>query len=170
MDNIIIHGKNQQEHKEQPLDTLQRLQAAGVTLNQEKCQFDKSTLNFLGHIICADGISPDPNKVKAVANRTTPTKTTELRRFLEIVNQMGKFTPEIAELSKPLCELLNKWSTWLWGHSQVTAFQKLKATLTSPTVLAWFNLSTDTKLSAAASSYGLGVILLQKQTEVGGNQ
>ena len=102
MDDIIIHGKNQQEHKERLLATLQRLQAAGVTLNQEKCQFGKSTLNFLGHIISADGISPDPNKVKAVANMTTPTNTTELRRFLGMVRPFSRH--------QAFCRCLFIWS------------------------------------------------------------
>ena len=100
----------------------------------------------------------------------TPTNTTELRRFLDMINQMGKFTPGIAELSKPLHELVNKQSTWLWGPSQVTAFQKLKAALTSPTVLAWYDPSADTKLSADASSYVLVPYCSRKQMEVSGNQ
>ena len=79
-----------------------------------------------------------------------------------MVNQMGKLTPEVAELSKPHCELLNIRSTWLWGPSQVSAFQKLKAALTSPTVLAWYDPSAETKLSPNAFAYGLGAVLLQK--------
>ena len=170
MDDIIIHGKNQQEHKERLLATIQRLQAAGVTLNQEKCQFGKSTFNYLGHIISADNISPHSNKVKAVANMKTPTSTTELLHFLGMVNQMGKFTPEITELSKPLHELLNKWSTWLWGPSQVSAFQKLKAALTLPTVLAWYDLSADTKPLQIPLPLFSVPYCSRKQTEVSGNQ
>ena len=110
MDDIIIYGKDKQEHKGQLLATLQLLQTASVTLNKDKCQFGKDTLSFLGHIISAEGVSPDPNKIRAVVNMKTPTSTTELRRFMGMVNQLGKFTPEIAERSKPLRELLTKKS------------------------------------------------------------
>ena len=92
MDDIIVFGKDEREHKPQLLATLQGLQTADVTLNQEKCQFGKSTLSFLGHIVSADGVSADPNKIRAVINMKTPTSTTELRRFLGMVNQLGKFT------------------------------------------------------------------------------
>jgi transposase InsO family protein len=165
MDDIIVYGSDNNDHNTRLHATLQRLQTAGVTLNKAKCQFGKDTITFLGHVISSKGISADPTKVAAIVNMPTPSNVTELRRFMGMVNQLGKFTSDIAELSKPLRELLSKKSTWLWGPSQVSAFQKLKTALTTPTVLAWYNPAADTKLSADASAYGLGAVLLQKSID-----
>lgn len=58
---------------------------------------------------------------------------TELRRFMVMVNQLGKFTPNVAELSKPLCELFSS-KAWVWGPPQDEAFEKVKMELTKPAV------------------------------------
>ena len=104
MDDILIFGKDQNEHDTRLTAALERIQAAGVTLNKEKCEFNKTSLTFLGHSIDDKGISPDPHKTAAMAS---PKSTTELRRFMGMVNQLGKFSPRLAELSKPMRELLS---------------------------------------------------------------
>ena len=79
-----------------------------MTLNKEKCEFRKSELKFLGHIINQHGIQADAEKTSAVANMKTPSTITELRRFVGMVNQLGKFSPNIADLSQPIRPLLSK--------------------------------------------------------------
>ena len=54
----------------------------------------------------------------------SPKSVTELRRFLGMINQLGKFTTNIAELSHPLRELLSVNKAWLWGPMQADAFNK----------------------------------------------
>jgi len=72
-----------------------------------KCQFYQSCVTFLGHAIDENGISPDPKKVAAIQKMTQPSSITELRRFMGMVNQMCKFSPNVARISKPLRELLS---------------------------------------------------------------
>ena len=79
-----------------------------------------------------------------------------------VVNQLGKFTPHIAELSQPLTKLLTKNCIWTWGPSQAKAFQTMKEVLAQPQVLAWYDPNAETKVSADATAYGLGTVLLQK--------
>lgn len=94
-----------------------------------------------------------------------PLNVSELQRFMGIVNQLGKFSPNIAELLKPLRELLSKQNSWTWGNSQTDAFNKIKAELTSSPILAWYNPTAETKLVVDASAYGLGAVLLQKHED-----
>ena len=91
-----------------------------------------------------------------------PTSVPELRRFMGMVNQLGKFSPNLAELTQPLCELFSKSSTWTWCPHQSKAFTLVKEELSKPTTLALYNPEAPTKISANVSSYGLGAVLLQQ--------
>uniref|UniRef100_A0A1X7TIF7 Reverse transcriptase domain-containing protein n=1 Tax=Amphimedon queenslandica TaxID=400682 RepID=A0A1X7TIF7_AMPQE len=117
IDDVIIFGKNKKEHDDRLHAALKKIQAAGVTLNGEKCEFNKSQLLFLGHIIKQEGISADPSKTSAILKVKQPTTLTELRRFMGMVNQLGKFTPHLLELAQPLRELLSTKNAWIWGAS-----------------------------------------------------
>jgi len=68
-----------------------------VTLNADKCEFSKRQVAFLGHVINKNGISADPQKTAAITDMAAPTNISEFRRFMGMVNQLGKFSPQIAE-------------------------------------------------------------------------
>ena len=108
VDDILVHGSNEEEHKSRLFAVLDRIRKAGVTLNTGKCVFAQTSTCSLGHFINADGIQAETEKTSAITNMETPKSVPELRRFLGIVNQLGKFSPNIAELTKPLRELLRK--------------------------------------------------------------
>ena len=86
MDDIIIYGANREEHDSRLTATLCKLQAAGVTLNVKKCEFRKSEMKFLGHIVSKEGIRADPGKTAALLSMKPPTNVTELRRFMGMAN------------------------------------------------------------------------------------
>ena len=128
MDDVLVNGKDQEEHDARLEAVLQRLKSAGVTLNREKCEFSKSKIVFLGHLIDAEGIHPDPEKTAAIAQMKPPSNVPELRRFLGMVNQLGKFSRILAELTQPLRDLLSKKNTWIWRKAQDQAFSGLLKT------------------------------------------
>ena len=78
-----------------------------------------------------------------------------------MANQLGKFTANLAQLTQPLRELLAKKNAWVWGHPQQNAFVKVKEELTAPPSLAHYDPTAESKISADASAYGLGAVLLQ---------
>ena len=165
MDDVLVFGKNQPEHDSRLTEVLERIENAGATLNPDKCEFRKNKLKFLGHVIDDKGITADPDKTSAIREMRTPTNVSELRRFMGMVNQMGKFSAKLATLTQPLRELLSKKNAWLWGATQDHAFDQVKAELSKPTTLALYDPAADSKVSADASSYGLGAVLLQKTND-----
>ena len=165
IDDILIHGSNQEEHDRRLTDVLDKLHQAGVTLNKDKCKFSTNCVQFLGQQVDSQGIRPDPQKVAAIQQIAPPTNVKELRRFLGMTNYLSKFTPNLAETTKNLRDLLAKKNHWTWGEPQQKAFKKIKQKLSSSPVLAIYNQEKQTIVAADASSYGLGAVLSQIQSD-----
>ena len=142
--------------------TLKRIEDAGITPNSEKCIFHQNQLKFLGHIIDKDGVHVNQEKVKSVVNMKASTNISEFCCFMGIVNQLAKFSANVAKLTQPLRELLSKKNTYLWSPNQEEDFEKIKQKLSNPTILALYDPTSDTKISADASTFGLGSVLLHK--------
>ena len=129
MEDVLVFGRDQAEHDTRLTAVLKRIESAGATLNPEKCAFSCQMVKFLGHILDENGIRADPEKTSAIREMQPPVNVPELRRFMgmscakwTMVNQLGKFSKNLATLTQPLRELLSKKHTWLWGPNQQQAF------------------------------------------------
>ena len=139
------------------------MQKCGLTLNAEKCEFCKQSIQLLGHIIDIHGIRAYPDKVKAIVDMLPPANTTEVRRFLGMANQLGTFSQELADASAPLHALLRKNMPYYWEQQQNDLLVCVKRWRSLTGNLCLYDRCKRTIVSADASSFVLGCVLMQRQ-------
>ena len=91
LDDILVFSKTAEEHEQHLRSVLQTLRENKYYIKPTKCEFFKTELKYLGHIISADGIKPDPKKVAIVENWPTPKDAHEVRTFLGLSNYFRRF-------------------------------------------------------------------------------
>ena len=161
MDDVLIHDTTREQHDQRVDEVMERIQQSGMTLNN-KWEFSMTSNKFLGFIIDEGGIHADSSKVVAISKFPAPQNVTELQRFLGMVNQMGRFAPNLTSLTSPLRELLCKDVMWMWDTAQQNALEGIKKELCTTPTLAWYDSTKPLIISADASFYGLGATLQQE--------
>ena len=161
-DDVVIFGRDQEEHDRRLDLFLERCRATGVRLNREKLEMSLDAITFMGHRITKEGTMVDPEKVKAIRDMAVPVNIHSLRQFLGMVNYVGKFIPNLSKILKPLHNLTKKDITWTWSESQQSAFESVKDMITNSPTLAYYNPQKELILENDACDYGLGSVLLQE--------
>ena len=162
MDDILIHGTDNAAHDTKLTAALRKIKDSDLKLNKEKCLSRQRELRFLGHTIGTNGVKPDPAKTKAICEFKPPTNVTELRQFLGMVNYLRRSLPNLSQVTQPLNELLQSDHAWIWDSAQQEAFVEVKDLITSTPVLAFYELGKPTLVSADASSFGMGSVIVQQ--------
>ena len=164
IDDILIHSRSSEQHKQHLQEVFECLSAAGLTLRGRKCHIGMSHVSYLGHVFSAAGMATDPQKIQAVQQWPTPTSITAVRQFLGLASYYRRYIHHFSELAAPLHALTQKASTFTWTQECNDAFLTLKKCLTNTPILAYpcfdhnaneFHLQTD------ASAVGLGAVLEQ---------
>ena len=117
LDDIIISGKNFQEHYDLLRNVFERLREAGLTIKSSKVSLCRNKLSFLGHQISEKGIEPDPHKLNGYTNGRQwprPENTKDLRAFLGLCNHYGDFIPNLQDRARVLNQLTGK-SKFVWS-------------------------------------------------------
>ena len=167
-DDIIVFGVGDTDdeavvdHDRKLMALLQRCRQRHIKLNKDKMKFKLAQLSYVGHVISAEGLKPDPAKVEAILNMPPPTDKQGLRRIMGMVNYLQKFAPGLSELTTPIRILLKDDAEFVWEESvQGECFKRVKAVIASAPVLKYFDPSVEAVLQCDASQHGLGACLMQ---------
>jgi transposase InsO family protein len=163
LDDIIVFSKTEDDHIRHLRTVFDLLAKEGLKLKLSKCDFFKTTIKYLGHIITAKGFHPDVGKIVSILNYPEPNNVKQLMSFLGLVNYYRKFVRKFAEKAHNLTELTKKTSKWEWGEKERDAFQCIKECLTSNPLLRYPDFTREFLVYADASGYGIGAVLAQVQ-------
>ena len=134
-------------------------------LRPEKCEFEKSEIEYLGLLISEGKLRMDPGKVAAVKDWPTPKNLKEVRGFIGFANFYRRFIKDFAKLARPLHDLTKKEVPFQWGPNQQQAFDNLKTAFTTAPILRLWNPELPTKLEVDASGFATGGVILQQQED-----
>src|SRR4029434_10882442 len=126
VDDIVVFGKTRKEHDSNLRAILSRTREKGVRLNPDKCRICVSEVSYFGHRLTANGLKPDPLKVKAIRDMQPPKNEAELDTILGTMNYLARFAPHLAEVSAPVRLLLRRETEFKWDTAHGRAFQQIK--------------------------------------------
>ena len=159
LDDILIGGRNEVELNETLMKVFEKLNAHHVKVNESKCEFFKKEVKYLGHIISAEGVKPNPKKVEAIKRAPRPKDINQLRSYLGIVNYYSHFIPNLSTKLNPLYKLLQKDVKYEWSNECDNIFEESKSYLMGNMVLELYDPTKPVIICADASPYGYGAIL-----------
>lgn len=162
MDDILVYSTSMEQHVEHLSEVLQLLLKAQLFVKSSKCSFACNSLEYLGHIISAEGVATDPQKTQAMVNWPLPTTVTELRGFLGLTRYYRKFVRNYAVIAKPLTNLLRK-RCFVWSDAATSAFQALKHNMSTTPVLSLPDFSKPFVVETDACDSGIAAVLMQDQ-------
>ncbi|CAC5423217.1 unnamed protein product [Mytilus coruscus] len=151
-DNILIYGEGDtieaasQDHDSKLKALLDRCRERNVKINKDKFMLRVTEMPYIGHLLTADGVKPDPEKIATIVNMEKPT------------NVKGN----LSEICEQIRQLTHKDNAWNWTHEHDEYFEMLKQAVTKAPVLKYFDSKSETTLQCDASEKGLGATLMQK--------
>lgn len=163
IDDVLIFADNLDELRERVANVLTILRANNLTVNEAKCEFDKTRISFLGHELDESGFKIDETKIKDIRRFREPTTVSELRSFLGLASFVSPYIEGFADIASPLWAATTT-GAWSWGQEQENAFRLLKEQIINCTTsLGYFSDQHQTILYTDASPNALGAVLVQQE-------
>ncbi|CAI5459296.1 unnamed protein product [Closterium sp. Yama58-4] len=161
LDDILIYSKNMKEHVEHLRKVFEILRKNKFYVKLSKSDFALKKVQFLGHMVSAEGVHVDPRKIEAVKKWKVPENVKELQQFLGFANYYNRFVPQYAKIAAPLTDLLKKDTPFKWDAPHQQAMEQLQTALTTAPVLILPDPDKDYVVEADASDQAVGAVLMQ---------
>ena len=165
LDDIVVFSTTLQDHLAHLRKIFVRIHENNLQIQPDKSEFLQEHILYLGHVISARGIQPNPDKTKVLHSYPAPCNVKEVQRFLGMTGYYRRFIPNYAHLTKSLTQLLRKNEPFIWEKSQQDCFHELIAILTSDPLLHHPNFAETFYLYTDASMYVIGSVLQQKDIQ-----
>jgi hypothetical protein len=165
LDDILIYSDNITQHQEHVRLILERIRQVGLSLKPTKCEFYTHKTEYLGYIIVPEGISMDPEKVKAVKEWQRPTTVKGIQSFLGFANFYRRFICDFSKITTPLTKLIQKDTPFIWDDAAQQAFEKIKTATISQPILHYFDPTRLLTLETDASDYAIGTVCSQPDSD-----
>ncbi|KAF7342823.1 Reverse transcriptase-RNase H-integrase [Mycena sanguinolenta] len=165
LDDILIFTKTREEHRRVTRLVLDRLRQHRLYLRADKCEFEKTRIEYLGVIISHNRVEMDPVKVAGVANWPAPSNKKEVSAFLGFTNFYRRFIEGFSDIAHPLFNLTRKDVTFKWRKEAQEAFATLKLLITSSPILILPHDLSPFRVEADSSDFASGAVLSQLSKE-----
>ena len=164
VDDLLVHGKDEEEHNLRLRKVLETARKHGIKLNKDKCKLGRSEVDYVGHKITHNGLMVTEERTKAIKMLRDPENHQELETILGMLGYVSKFIPNLSKLNAPLRALKTK--EWQWGPEEKKSLESIKSILVSSPVLKYFDVSKPVTLTVDASTKGLGAAIVQEDGTV----
>jgi hypothetical protein len=108
LDDTCIHSKDLDGHYVSMKKVFDAYRRAGLKIQPSKCHLFQAKIEYLGHFISKDGVSPVPKYVQVVQKWPLPTNKTKARSCLCKVGYYRRFTKDYAAIAKPWTDIVGK--------------------------------------------------------------
>ncbi|KAF8044781.1 hypothetical protein N665_6845s0001 [Sinapis alba] len=158
---ILVYSKSKEDHERHLRAVLGQLREQQLFSKLSKCSFWQKSVGFLGHIISDQGVSVDPEKIKAIQEWPRPKTATEVKSFLGLAGYYRKFVKGFDSLAQPMTQLTGKDVKFVWSEEFEKCFSALKDMLTGAPILVRPEADQPYVVYTDASITGLGCVLTQ---------
>ncbi|GBG66543.1 hypothetical protein CBR_g63125 [Chara braunii] len=161
LDDILVYSRTLEDHLGHLRRVLETLRRAKYKANRDKCEFVRQEMEYLGHFVIPEGISPLSDKIQSVQEWPEPRNVTDVRSFLGLTGYYQRFIKGYSKIVAHLNKLQCEDRPFDFGEEARGSFLALKAALLSTEVLRIYDPLPPTRVTTDASGYGIGAVLEQ---------